>query len=245
MTKLLDKTKNSFQDLLTFGYSNISNSLSEARKWDEQCSQIDGKKINLLRGFSRARTTLVEDRHFLDDNTISTLINQLTEYKQAKDSLEKLREAESDNVTGVETSLTGEFYEQILELNKYVYTTSSTNRPKDPTFQEMFVGFYVQRSVALKLAEFLDTKGKFNYYSCYENNDNKIIIENKKNTKSFTDIMMHCEGTIYTEFPKALEDIGMFTHLFSDADPVVYMNIEDPVIEHRDLYRVLLDFFPR
>ena len=251
-TKLINKTNNSFQDLLTFGYSNLSKSLSEALKWDDQCARINAKKNELLHSFGTARTTLLGDRNFLEDTAISVLINQLTEYKQAKDDLEKLRKDESDynltNITGVERSLTGEFYEQILELNKYVYTTSSTNNPEDPSFQEMFVGFYVPKSVALKLAKFLDAKGDLNYYSCYENNDNKIIVENKKNTKDFTDNMIHYDkrdGTIatYTEFPQVLEDMGIFNHLFSTEDPVVYMNIEDQVIEHRNLYRVLLDFF--
>ena len=119
--------------------------------------------------------------------------------------------------------------------------------PNVPTFQEMFLGFYLPKSEAVDLARFLDTTenttGKYyNYYVCTEGAKEYIL-------KHFTEEFRkeHAEGEeeiqqgfIYTEFPEKLE---RFLPLFSTVDPMVYMTVDDPIQENRDLYVMLLKFF--
>lgn len=45
----------------------------------------------------------------------------------------------------------------------------------------------------------------------------------------------------YSEFPVAVYD--KYSHLFVQDDPLTYIIIEDPVLEHRDLYKNILNFF--
>jgi hypothetical protein len=66
-----------------------------------------------------------------------------------------------ENITGIEESLFDEpkFYAQILELNRYVYTTASTNYPTNPDFQAMFVSGYMLKSQGEKLKPILRSRG--------------------------------------------------------------------------------------
>jgi hypothetical protein len=48
--------------------------------------------------------------------------------------------------TGIEPSLIGEFLNQMIELNKFIYTVASTNNPYNLVFQAMFIDGYVERS---------------------------------------------------------------------------------------------------
>lgn len=49
--------------------------------------------------------------------------------------------------TGINPDLIGEFLDQMIELNKYMYTTASTNNPYNLAFQAMFVDGYVERQM--------------------------------------------------------------------------------------------------
>lgn len=56
------------------------------------------------------------------------------------------------NITGIEDSLTGKYLDQIIRLNEYVYTTSSTNDP-GKLFQAFFVGFQAPLSICNAIAQ--------------------------------------------------------------------------------------------
>lgn len=57
-----------------------------------------------------------------------------------------------NNITGIENSLTGKYFDQMVRLNRYIYTTSSTNDPGKLT-QAFFVGFQAPLSVCNTIAQ--------------------------------------------------------------------------------------------
>lgn len=62
-----------------------------------------------------------------------------------------------DNITGIEESiLEGSYMKQIIKLNKYIYTTASTNYPNDIYFQPMCVSGYMLKTQAKKLKILLE-----------------------------------------------------------------------------------------
>lgn len=71
--------------------------------------------------------------------------------------------------TGIEPDLIGRFLDEMIELNRFMYTTSSTNCPYNLAFQEMFVGGYIERP---RLTDTFITKLKELKYSYFIRNFN-------------------------------------------------------------------------
>jgi hypothetical protein len=64
--------------------------------------------------------------------------------------------------TGIEESLVSPYLEQMICLNKYVYTDASANYPDDPYFQHMFVSGWIRKD---QITFDLLTKLESNRYS--------------------------------------------------------------------------------
>lgn len=78
--------------------------------------------------------------------------------KLGRTTLEKFSEigiTHDENYTGIEESLGGIFLAQMLELNNYIYTTSSTNHPGTKT-QCFFIGFQAPEELCMKIVQQLD-----------------------------------------------------------------------------------------
>ena len=168
--------------------------------------------------------------------------------------------------TGLEPTLYGIYFDQIYSLNKYVYTVTSTNSPNDKN--EMFIYFYLPKSKAISLCKYFKDK-EYYYYTCYDRKYNLIdykcdipIINIDKDTKiifkpqsicinnieyqwPYTDLFLlinkqHCsninfEKTMIWEIPKEFD-------LYENDDPIVYIELNDYLVDRRNLYEVLLNY---
>jgi hypothetical protein len=78
-----------------------------------------------------------------------------------RENLEKFRDREEFvNSTGIEDSLVEPFLSQIIDLNKYISTTASTNYPNS-LFQEMFVDGWIHKDYVTD--GFLQKMNEMNY----------------------------------------------------------------------------------
>jgi len=231
-TRTLNKSENSYKDLLKFGYVNLSESREVAQKVEEQSDKIDKYCLKLRKvlpsDFSKLLSTFDGDKH--PGEEINNIISKLQFYQKLEQELDVLwRSPEGDsyytNITGVSSCLTGIYFDQIQELNKYVYTTSSTEYPEDPEENEMYIAFYTLKSIAGKIAEFC-SKTKYNY-GVFQGlkGEKRLWGELKEDTEDFP-----------------LLYLNQFKQLFYREDPLVYVFIIDPVKRNRDLYEIVLSF---
>jgi len=239
--------KPTYEDLLKFGEGNLTNSLNASKQYDDHVDNVEIHRYNVIKTLKSIANKLEQDRQYQYEDQkfdIDVMINISQNYVNSFTNFNKFREDGNEydktNITGVETSLKGKYFVQMLKLNKYVYTTSSTNYPCDVDFQAMFLGFYTKQSTALKLLEQLASK-KYNY--CVINECSRDIIKMNVVDDSKNLVVPEIIDGKYTEFPMAITE--KYKHLFAENDPVVYVLIEDPIKEHRDLYEVILSFFQK
>ncbi len=147
----------------------------------------------------------------------------------------------STDDTGIEPCLTGVYFDQILKLNDYIYTTSSTNEPADATFQAMFIGFYAPKSVAEAICKHVvDKDYLYILYDEANKSISRVCTSGCNDPESIVDeakVMADMGGDV-GEFPDTLDAAT----LFDGPDRLVYVTIEDLVQERRDLYQVLAAF---
>ena len=117
------------------------------------------------------------------------------------------------NCTGIEPNLIGEHFNQILEMNNYVYTTASTNYPDVPYFgkNKMFLFFYAPKSLCQKITAHFGEG-----YQVVEETSGQNYIPN--------------------------ELVEQTKHLFEGDDPLIHLVLQDEIYERRTLYIVFNEF---
>lgn len=113
--------------------------------------------------------------------------------------------------TGIEVSLIGEFLVQMIELNKFMYTTCSTNHPYDLIFQEMFVGGFVER---LKITDQFLTEMRNRGLSYYIKNFNTKEVTRHISPGALK-IMLEYEKLSPTRIQRFEQELGYRYHPLS------------------------------
>lgn len=194
--------------------------------------------------------------------TYSDLINQgynlLFKYKT-------IGITNDENITGIESSLNDKYLDQMLELNKYIYTTASTNHPGEK-FQPFFLDFIAPKQVCLKIIQYLSLV-KYSYVikelsiengiietnplviHIVENNDPKMPMldaryfkrvynnDRSHSKRDYTQLRELVSSVIYSEFP--IELVEQYENVIKN-DELCSMMIEDSDINDESLYIVLL-----
>ena len=184
-----------------------------------------------------------EDHMYLILDMYKERDNQMTFkelLKSGRDDLLEFKRTGNPGENGIEDSLTGKYFDQILELNNYIYTTASTNYPYDDTFQPMFLEFYIMRSNALKLINQIRGNKQYNFIMC----------DYSKNEYEYQ-FMPSCEDCLITEdMIKSLAHSDLSDNIFprvysllrDEHNPIVQMTIEDINMKDRTLYDKILKF---
>ena len=163
--------------------------------------------------------------------------------KRGKERLMKFKKGilkDEENLTGIEESLVDEYLDIMIKINDYVYTTSSTNSPDNPDFQEMFIQFTAPKSMMMKIKDEIEKNPDYYYLiqipktsriiASYNTNDkNALIPEIAANPGDLPEM-------IETDLDKE-DDVEV---LYDIEDSWGSMIIDDPVQKRRDLYDVLL-----
>jgi hypothetical protein len=160
---------------------------------------------------------------FLPERLIKCTLKLLNDYKLHIDVISSLKKC--DTLTTVESSLSGKFLEDMIHLNDYIFTTSST---KNLQHDKMYIGFYTLNSIARLLVPHIGKLGYLHF----------IVYNEHKKTVLAAHCRIACIKTITSEFPDQLRE---FQHLLEAEDPLVYVYIEDKR-DDRTLYSMLRGF---
>jgi hypothetical protein len=140
--------------------------------------------------------------------------------------------------TNYEPHLYGKYLDQMIELNGYVITTSSTNEPHDDKFQNMFIEIYCEESMIEKIIKFCKDEGY--YYTCiYNKKMGDFNIDSKRKDFITTEIAESKE--LLYDFPGTYGKVD--DNYF--IDKLAFITIEDGNIENRDLYAKLNNMFKK
>lgn len=149
--------------------------------------------------------------------------------------LKKHREGKlnkEDNISGIEDELNGEYLDQMIDLNRFMNSTASTNYPSDPSFQNMFIDFNIDKGTALKLAEYLN-KMEDIFYVIINPVDKDVICKFRPEESIVFDFIQTIDYDLEVPEKKQwMEDL-----------PLVKMTVEDVKQKRRTLYEVLLEIF--
>lgn len=159
--------------------------------------------------------------------------------------------------TGMEEPSMGNWAQaQLIRLNHYVFTTGSTNRPTDPTFQEMWLTFLIPRSLADQLVNLIDRQTNYLYLVSKVNYEPSFECQTlyARGLESFEDSIVNdqikmnettrdgCQG----DHVKELYDVQFrnpsIYQLLRGPDELVTFQVEDPVKENRNLYLKIINF---
>jgi len=162
---------------------------------------------------------------------------------------------EDENITGIEDSLNAQYLDQMLELNKYIYTTASTNHPGQK-FQCFFIDFIAPKRLCLKIIQYLALT-KYSYVIkelSVKNNvqeANPVMIHMVSNNdpkgsildpRLLTDHISRIRELIVTltdsQLPQEL--VPQYKQVIQD-DNLCDMTIEDSDLNDESLYLVLLN----
>lgn len=155
----------------------------------------------------------------------------------------------AENVTGIEDSLKGKYFDQILELNKHVYTTGSTNSP-GTGFQAFWIDFYAPLAVCDFVISRLD---QISYSYVYRDSSDSLRLQ-------YEDILalhlvredegehllgLKVQRLAGDDFNGTLlsEQLPLTTREnYSDIVPYLgFVTIDDAISRRDTLYQVLLD----
>ncbi len=147
---------------------------------------------------------------------------------------------QSYNKTGIENSLSGNWLDIMIELNYYIFTTSSTD---NPNFQNMFIGGYLLLQDAWLLCQYFYTNKKTYNIVVYDQVQQHVLyLFNPTGLTSVVQDTLRClyqYGTIANDFPYMKEGSNLF---LQPGNQLVYIMIEDGDRKNRDLYNVLLEY---
>jgi hypothetical protein len=242
-----------YEDLLEFAKENFPKAMKMARMLDVYYVKIHRRKKKLLTTLSNFLNE-VKESDVVSDQILNGIISKSQKYQKAINDMQEFRKEGNEfrrvNTTGLESHLKGKYYEQIVELNNYIYTTASTINPGDEKVENMYLNFYLKRSDALKLADYLqqietkpvpqENECLCNYYDhgfwIYDEVDHETIgqfgcIEGAKK--------------FYERHGRQFDIVVLknFLPLFQTKDPLVYMEVHDNRQEKRDLYEIILHYF--
>jgi hypothetical protein len=149
---------------------------------------------------------------------------------------------------GVDSHLYGEFLEQIKEINRFVLTTESADKPADPTRQGLYIVFNCPKSLSEKICAHI--KEHYSEYLYLVLDIKKQIVLDSKDSGD-EDSPFIVDGQIddmadagtYDNFPDKW--LPEFKQLFEGEDKLVEVVIEDTKKERRDLYKVLLNILEK
>lgn len=147
------------------------------------------------------------------------------------------------NATGFETSLRGRWLDLIIDLNKYILTTASTNYPDDPSFQIMFLSFYTTREIADNLAQSIVATDEYYIYVIQDQRRNELVYDLQRYDCNEKDNSVVCsEIETYKEGDPYLDYYGRYNLREEEyiENELVYMTIEDVMLPRRNLYDVTL-----
>ena len=176
----------------------------------------------------------------------------------------QLSHIQGPNITGVEEgSLVEPYYSTLLELNNYMYTTGSTNYPNQ-LFQPMWLTGWLPRSKALALGRYLRSLG-LNYIIQAAGEEIKTEVgqdwEGQEvvhttygmrgevldhNLTPNVDLLNPQDVPTMIEYGVGLLPYELYPHveglLYDPIDPIVGIVIEDPILERRNLFDLVLNF---
>ena len=148
------------------------------------------------------------------------------------------------NKTGIELSLNGRWLDIMIELNYYIFTTSSTNYPDKPNFQNMFIGGYLHLQDSWLLCQYFYTHKKSYNILLYDQVQQHILyLFNPTGPNTLIQDTLRClyqYGTVDDDFPYLKEATNLF---LEPGNQLVYITIEDGDSKNRDLYDILLNYF--
>jgi len=131
----------------------------------------------------------------------------------------------------------------MIELNNYIFTTSSTNYPDNPNFQNMFIGGYLHLQDAWLLCQFFYLyKKTYNILIYNQVQQHILYLFNPSGPTSIVQDTLRClyqYGTVDDDFPYFKEASNLF---LQPGNQLVYITIEDGDRKNRDLYEVLLEY---
>jgi hypothetical protein len=144
------------------------------------------------------------------------------------------------NKTGIELSLNGRWLDIMIELNYYIFTTSSTYYPN---FENMFIGGYLPLPDAWLLCQYFTHKKSYNILLYDQVQQHILYLFNPTGPNTHIQHTLRClyqYGTIDDNFPYLKEATNLF---LEPGNHLVYITIEDGNSKNRDLYDILLKYF--
>jgi hypothetical protein len=146
-----------------------------------------------------------------------------------------------ESTTAFETCMRGEFLDQLLEINRWVYTTSSTNHPHEinnpygnPNF---FLCFYVLENLGeLIFQEFLKLdENEYDFIMMDMALKCKYRVSPQSKLENLTTELLKNKQSAH-EF-----DIRHLEKLYSGENKLVLITIDDNKQDRKDLYKVVLN----
>ena len=221
-----------YNDLLGYTQKKLIIAVNSSKKYEKLCNDFIKCEKDLMENNNKINDIIKSRERFPSLYEIKESVELYKKFEISMTIFENYQHSdEYDNFTGADSrSLYGEFLEDMTSINKYVFTTSSTNFPFDINFNPMFIGFYTLKNIALKVKEKLISDENISMISGKEMSEETIY-------KRIGNVEIIEEGV--HEYPK---NMSQFTHLFNDEkDPLVYMEIEDTMKQRRNLYKKVLD----
>lgn len=167
--------------------------------------------------------------------------NQLLAY--GRTNLIRHRYSPGHSPTNIEDDLKGIYLDQMIELNKFIYTTASTNDPHNSMFQPMFISGYMPLSKAYALINDLNDFYPNDYYYIVYSIEADLIYEMNIFKGKDPDYLLQT-SSIHSLIDYERLEVGphnhQVSHLLYTSDPLVMINIEDKNKERRDLYAILI-----
>jgi hypothetical protein len=153
-----------------------------------------------------------------------------------------------NNITGLEDdSMKSPYYEQLLEISRFMFTTGSTNRPSNASYQPMWIEGFVHSKCAPKLADYLEKRGVY-YVIQYHLRDRK-----REESVAFSYVDADKADLLNRDdMPYILKDVGTMPDYLEQCPAIramleegqlVGIVMEDSVAKRRTLYEVIAEFF--
>lgn len=151
--------------------------------------------------------------------------------------------SDTANITGIEESLAGEYFDQIVRLNNYVYTTGSTNNP-GTGFQSFWIDLFAPAEVCeLIISNLSPTEYSYSYQRA------SSLVLTDEGEELARHLVREDDGSHLFGLKTGFADSYLADQLpdsireqYSDLIPSLFFLTIDDAISTRDtLYQTLLD----